>query len=206
MHPHPSSAALLRRSVMVALTVMMTATGAAAVVACSTGNGESGSSTPFSPRPTPPATASFSGTAASALASVEASARARASAAASSASAAASSFEASVSAEVARANAEAAEQLEKVQGGGNARSDVSLTGKPTASTQGVQAVVVTITNSTGQTASYAVQVDFTDSSGKVVESRIVGAQDLAPGEREQALAISRKPAGLTPTVAKAQRY
>ncbi|MFE3323554.1 FxLYD domain-containing protein [Streptomyces sp. NPDC059176] len=206
MRPHPSSADTARRSVTVALSVMMTALGAAALVACSTGSGESGSSTPFSPRPTPPATASFSGTAASALASVEASARAKASAAASSASAAASSFEASVSAEVARANAEAAEQLKNVQGGGNARSDVSLTGRPTANTQGVQAVVVTIRNSTDQTASYAVQIDFTDSSGEVVESRVVGAQNLAPGEREQALAISRKPAGLTPTVAKAQRY
>ncbi|MGW7364276.1 FxLYD domain-containing protein [Streptomyces sp. NPDC054841] len=198
-----------RRVVGAALAVIVAATGTATLVACSTeGGGSSSSPTPFSPRPTPPNTSAFTGTPPSALASLEASARAVASAAASSASAAASSFEASVSAEVARANAAAQEKLKNLKGGGNALSDVSLTGRPTADTGGVQAVVVTITNSTDQTASYAVQVDFTDSSGKVVESRIVGAQDLAPGEKAQPLAISRKPPGmnLTPTVAKAQRY
>ncbi|MGW7199704.1 FxLYD domain-containing protein [Streptomyces chryseus] len=138
----------------------------------------------------------------------DASDRASPSAAATSASPAATSFEASVSADTARANAAATAELKKVRGGGNARSDVSLTGKPRAQTGGVLAVVVTITNSTDQQASYAVQVDFADPSGKVVETRIVGAQDLDPGEKVQPLAISRKPAEpvLTPRIAKAQRY
>ncbi|MGX1885829.1 hypothetical protein [Streptomyces sp. NPDC055287] len=179
-----------------------------ALVSCSTDNGDSSTPTSFSPRPTPPDTSSFTGTPPSALASADASVRASASAAASSASAAASAFEASVSADVARANQAAADELEKVDGEGNAKSDVSLTGKPRAETGGLLAVVVNITNRSDQQASYAVQVDFTDPSGKVVESRTVGAQDLEPGERAQPLAISRKPAelDLRARIAKAQRY
>lgn len=198
-----------RRRLATAALVLMTAAACVTTVAsCDTGDGDGATSTPFSPRPTAPDTSSFSGTPPSALASADASARASASVAASSASAAASSFEASVSAETARANQAAAAQLKKVSGGGNAKADVSLTGKPRAQTGGLLAVVVDITNRTDQEASYAVQVDFTDPSGKVVESRSVGAEDLAPGEKAQPLAISRKPAApvLTPRVAKAHRY
>ncbi len=173
---------------------------------------DSNGDAPSTTRPTAPDTASFSGTPPTALeskasAAVE-SARAAASAAASSASAAASSFEASVSAEVERANRAAETELEDVDGQGNAMSDVSMTGKPRSETGGLLAVVVTITNKTDRTASYAVQVDFLDGSGKAVETRFVGAEDLEPGERAQPLAISRKPAEpvLTPKLAKAQRY
>ncbi|CAL9587471.1 hypothetical protein SUDANB105_05154 [Streptomyces sp. enrichment culture] len=186
--------------------LLVAAASAATLVSCGgdDGGGEA------SPRPTPtgPYTASFSGTPASALASLEESARARASAAASSASARASEFEASVSAEVARANAAAQRELENVDGQGNAMADVSLTGKPRAETGDLLAVVVNITNSTDETASYAVQVDFRDSDGKVVETRYVGAEDLAPGAKEQPLAITRTPAGqqLTAAITKAQRY
>lgn len=188
--------------------LLLAAAVAAALVSCGgDGDGDGGAA---SVRPTPsgPYTASFSGTPASALASLEESARARASAAASSASARASEFEASVSAEVARANAEAQRRLEDIGGRGNALADVSLTGKPRAETGGLLAVVVNITNRTDETASYAVRVDFRDSDGKVVETRFVGAEDLAPGAREQPLAITRTPAGqqLTAEIAKAQRY
>jgi hypothetical protein len=144
----------------------------------------------------------------SAAASAVASARASASAAASSASAAAASFEASVSAQVERANKDAERELKGVQGQGNAISEVAMTGKPRAQTSGLLAVVVTITNKTAKKASYAVQIDFLDSSGKVVETRYVGAENLAPGEKAQLIAISRKPPQpvLTPKLAKAQRY
>ncbi|MGW0548217.1 hypothetical protein [Streptomyces altiplanensis] len=197
-----------QRLAAVTLVLVTTTAGVATLTSCGEGEGEGASSSPFSPRPTPPDTSSFTGTPPSALASAEVSARASASAAASSASAAASAFEASVSAETARANAAAAAELKKVPGGGNARADVSLTGKPKAQTGGILAVVVNITNRSDKQASYAVKVDFTDPSGKVVESRIVGAQDLDPGEKAQPLAISRKPVEpvLTPRIAKAQRY
>ncbi|MGW5638926.1 FxLYD domain-containing protein [Streptomyces sp. NPDC003832] len=183
---------------------LVAALGAVSLVSCSDDDGGGSADS----TPTPPVSASFSGSAPSALASAAESVKASLSAAASSASARASEFEASVSAEVARANAAAQEQLKDVDGRGNATADVSLTGKPRSQTGGLLAVVVNITNSTDATASYAVQVDFSDADGNVVETRYVGAEDLEPGERAQPLAISRKPAEpqLTAKVAKAQRY
>ncbi|GHB01543.1 hypothetical protein [Streptomyces chryseus] len=209
MPPYTQDRSGKRRLATVTLLLVAAASAMTTLTSCGTDDdGDGARSTSFTPRPTPPDTSSFSGTPPSAHASADASVRASASAAASSASAAASSFEASVSAETARANAAATAELKKVRGGGNARSDVSLTGKPRAQTGGVLAVVVNITNRTDQQASYAVQVDFADPSGKVVETRIVGAQDLDPGEKVQPLAISRKPAEpvLAPRIAKAQRY
>lgn len=195
------------RPAAVALGLVSTASSVGFLVSCTTDSPSSGSSS-FSPRATPPDTASFSGSPPSTLPSAAASALASASAAASSAAAAASSFEASVSAEVTRANQQAEAELKNVQGKGNATSDVALRGKATAQTNGLRAVLVSITNSTDQQASYAVQVDFTDSSGKVVESRFVGAPDLDPGKSAQSLVVSRLPAdqNLTPSIAKAQRY
>ncbi|WP_406180890.1 FxLYD domain-containing protein [Streptomyces canus] len=193
------------RSRIAALAVALAAASALTLTAC---DDDSGGSSTSSATPTAPDTASFSGNAASALASAEASVRAEASKRAASASAAASSFEASVSAEVERANKAARTELARVDGQGNAMSDVTMTGKPRSETGGLLAVVVTITNKTGKTASYAVQVDFLDSSGKVVETRYVGAEDLEPGQKAQPVAVSRKPTEpvLTPKLAKAQRY
>ncbi|MFC7015246.1 FxLYD domain-containing protein [Streptomyces viridiviolaceus] len=193
----------------VVLTVCAVITGMAALVSCG-GDGD-GEGAP-TPTPTAPDTASFTGEVPSALASEaesrKAEARASASAAASSASAAASAFEASVSAEAERARAEAQKQLKNVDGRGNATNEVSMTGLPLSETNGVRALVVNITNRTDETASYAVQVDFSDADGKVVETRYVGAQDLAPGKQAHPLAISRKPPEppLTAKIAKAQRY
>ncbi|MFJ9147694.1 FxLYD domain-containing protein [Streptomyces sp. NPDC102270] len=193
------------RSRIAALAVALAAASTLTLTACDDGSGGSSSS---SVTPSAPDTASFSGNAASALESVKASVRAQASERAASASAAASSFEASVSAETERANKAARTELAKVDGQGNAMSEVTMTGKPRSETGGLLAVVVTITNKTDKTASYAVQVDFLDASGKVVETRYVGAEDLKPGEKVQPVAISRKPAepALTPRLTKAQRY
>ncbi|GHB20353.1 hypothetical protein GCM10010377_07880 [Streptomyces viridiviolaceus] len=194
-----------RRAVVAALACAL-----AAVVL--TGCGDDGAGPTPTPTPTSPDEASFSGQPPSLLASQAASAiasaRASASAAASSASARASEFEASVEAEAARAGAAAEKVLKDVEGRGNAVSDVGMTGLPRNETSGLLAVLVTITNKTDESASYAVQVDFEDSSGKVVETRFVGAEDLEPGEKEQPIAFSRQPADaqLTPRLAKAQRY
>ncbi|MFE9682251.1 FxLYD domain-containing protein [Streptomyces sp. NPDC006285] len=192
-----------------AVLAVVTATAlAGAVTSCGTGD-DSGDSTPsFSERPTPPDTVSFSGTAPSLKESAVESARASASAAASSASAAASAFEASVSAEAARADKAAENELKDVEGPGNAMSEVSMTGRPRSETGGLLAVVVSITNKTDSEASYAVRIDFLDSSGRTVETRYAGAEDLAPGDRTQSLAVSRRPADpvLTPKLSQAQRY
>ncbi|MBD0424782.1 hypothetical protein H0H10_37395 [Streptomyces sp. TRM S81-3] len=196
-----------RRAVVAALGCAL----AAVVLTACGDDGTAPSPTP-TPTPTSPDTASFSGLPPSALASQAASAiasaRASASAAASSASARASQFEASVEAEAARASAAAEKVLKDVKGRGNAVSEVGMTGLPRNETSGLLAVLVTITNKTDDTASYAVQVDFEDSSGKVVETKFVGVEDLGPGEKEQPIAFSRQPADaqLTPRLAKAQRY
>jgi hypothetical protein len=181
------------------------------LVSCSTDSGNSGGSS-VTPRATAPNESNFTGTPPSALSSAASSiigsARASVSAASSSASAAASAFEASVSADTARASAAAEKELKDVKGSGNAMSDVAMTGLPRAETGGLLAVLVTITNKTEKKASYAVQIDFKDSDGKVVETRFVGAENLDPGARAQPIAISRQPAEpvLTPGLAKAQRY
>ncbi|WP_405988965.1 FxLYD domain-containing protein [Streptomyces sp. NBC_00986] len=208
MNTKPLNSKSLRRARPAALVLAVVAASTVALVSCGDDN-DSGSG---SSQASTPDTASFSGMTPSALksaaSSAVASARARASAAASSASAAASSFEASVSSEVARASKDAQNELKDVKGQGNAMSDVAMTGKPRAQTSGLLAVVVTITNKTDKKASYAVQVDFLDSSGKVVETRYVGAENLAPGAKAQPVAISAKPPEpvLTPKLAKAQRY
>ncbi|MEU6775068.1 hypothetical protein [Streptomyces sp. NPDC046759] len=179
------------------------------VTGCGSGNGQSAA---LPQRSSAPDTASFSGTPPSALASSASaaisSARASASAAASSASARASEFEASVDAETARRSAAAQKELKNVKGRGNALSEVAMTGMPKAQTGGVLAALVTITNKTGSTASYAVQIDFKDAAGKVVETRYLGAEKLKPGKKEQSIAFSHQPPQpkLTPFLAKAQRY
>ncbi|GAB2998203.1 hypothetical protein GCM10023080_075230 [Streptomyces pseudoechinosporeus] len=192
---------------------VVAALGCALSTVALTGCGDTGD-TGSSPAPTTssPNTASFSGLPPSALASEAASAiasaHASASAAASSASARASEFEASVEAEAARASAAAEKVLKDVEGRGNAVSEVGMKGLPRNETSGLLAVLVTITNKTDDRASYAVQIDFADSSGKVVETRFIGAENLDPGEKQQPIAFSRQPADaqLTPRLAKAQRY
>ncbi|MFB7322720.1 FxLYD domain-containing protein [Streptomyces sp. NPDC056190] len=199
VRPHRQCFAWASATVMFAL---------AAGVLTGCGNSGGGGST-VSPRPTPPNTASFSShPLPSSASSAIASARASASAAASSASARASEFEASVSAETARRAAAAEKALKGVKGGGNARSEVSLTGVPRTQTGGVLASLVTITNKTDRKASYAVQVDFLDAHGHVVETRYAGAENLEPGKREQPIVFSRKPPEpkLTPRLTKAERY
>ncbi|MEV6808738.1 hypothetical protein [Streptomyces sp. NPDC051132] len=175
--------------------------------------GGGGTDTGSSPRASgSPNASSFSGRPPSALASsasaASSSAHASASAAASSASARASEFEASVEADTQRRSAAAQKELKKVDGRGNALAEVGMTGIPRAETGGIHAVQITITNKTDSEASYAVQVDFKNAEGKVVETRYVGAEHLRPGKRQQPIAFSHQPPEprLTPVLAKAQRY
>ncbi|WP_127355953.1 hypothetical protein [Actinacidiphila soli] len=124
---------------------------------------------------------------------------------ASSLEARASEFDASVSAQVEKARTSAEKVLKSVSGSGNAIDDVSITGLPTATKAGKRLAVVTITNRTRQPASFAVQIDFIDSSGKTVESTVVSATDVPPGEKATPLASGTSTAS-APKIAKAQRY
>ena len=200
-----------RARMAVAAALLLAAGGLAGLSACSSSsNGSSSASGAASALASAlsSATAGFSGEPPSALASKAASAVASASARVSSAAAAASSFEASVSAAGAKASQAAVAALAPVSGAGNATADVKLTGVPTANSGGLHAVVVTITNHSGATASYAVKIDFNDSSGKTVDTAIVGAENLAPGKSATPVAFSRQPESVTliPKVAQAQRY
>ncbi|GAA2780253.1 hypothetical protein GCM10010505_05960 [Kitasatospora aburaviensis] len=113
-----------------------------------------------------------------------------------------------MSAQGEEARARASQVLATLDTGGNALGDVVITGVPRARTGGLHAVVVTITNTGLDTASYAVQVDFTDTSGKTVDSAVVGAERLPAGEQAQPVAFSRAPADQTllPVVVKAVRF
>ncbi|MFB8249101.1 hypothetical protein ACFC5X_29195 [Streptomyces sp. NPDC055952] len=183
-----------------------------ALAGCADGGGQDTGSSPSATTPRTPNASSFSGELPSALASsasaAVSSAQASASAAASSAAARASEFQASVEAETQRRSATAEKELKKVDGRGNALAEVSMTGIPKAQTGGVLAVRVAITNKTDSEASYAVQVDFKNADGTVIESRYVGVEDLEPGKRQEPIVFSRQPPEprLTPALAKAQRY
>ncbi|WP_042432618.1 hypothetical protein [Streptacidiphilus anmyonensis] len=156
----------------------------------------------------PPSTANFSGSVPSALQSAASAGQASAASVSASSEAQASAFASSVAAESARTQAAYQAALKNVSGRGDAVGDVFLTGLPKAQTGGLHAAVVNITNHTGATASYAVQVDWTDTSGHVVDSDVVGTEHLAPGGKATPIAFSTKDADLTlvPTVAKAQRF
>ncbi|MFJ8431175.1 hypothetical protein ACIQ9P_07720 [Kitasatospora sp. NPDC094019] len=129
------------------------------------------------------------------------------SAAAASASAAAASFEASVSAQIAAGRAEAQAALAKVEGAGNATSDVTITGLPKAQAAGFNAALVTVVNSTRDTASYAIKVEFLD-GGSVVDTTFLNVKDLAAGATAAPTAFSPldRDKALVPRVAQAQRY
>jgi hypothetical protein len=177
--------------------------GLAACSSSSTSTSGASATSSFSPNPS-----GFSGEPPSGLSSLASSGQAAASSRAAATSSAASAFEASVSASAALATAAAKAELAKVTGPGNAIADVGLTGINRARTGGLNAVVVTITNRSGQKASFAVKVDFKDASGAVVDSAVVGAEDLAAGAKAQPVAFSTKDSdvALIPSVAQAQRY
>ncbi|MFH8489364.1 hypothetical protein [Streptomyces longisporoflavus] len=212
MNPTPPSGnrrSARRGPAMSAALALAASVTAAALVSC--GTDSDGPSSEGS-RTSAPDASSFSEKTASPLKSKASeaaeSARASASEAEASASERADEYEASVSADTERANQAAENALKDVAGRGNAMSDVSMTGKPRSETGGVLASVVTFTNRTDKTADFAVRVDFRDSSGKTVETRYIGTENLEPGKRAQRYAISHEPPEpkLSAHLVKAQRY
>ncbi|MEU9079818.1 hypothetical protein ACFYUY_30115 [Kitasatospora sp. NPDC004745] len=125
-----------------------------------------------------------------------------------SAAAAAASFAASVSAQQTVTGAKAATVLAALPGGGNAIGSVTVDEVPLRDSGGLPAAVVTVENGGLNPASYAVQVDFTDTSGKTVDSAMVGVEALPAGEQASSIAFSRTPAQqrLLPVVVKAYSY
>ena len=125
----------------------------------------------------------------------------------SSVSSAASSLASKASEALASATAEAGRQLDEIKGGVDVRSDVRL-GTAGKDADGRATVDVTASNTTDATKSFAVQVDFRDSSGNLLDTVVVTVTDVPAGGTGTGTARSNRDlSGEVQTkVARAVRY
>ncbi|MER5434649.1 FxLYD domain-containing protein [Streptomyces sp. NPDC002588] len=123
------------------------------------------------------------------------------------ASAAASSLASEAESAFASATAEAGRRLDGITNGVDVTSDVELGGTATDK-DGRSTVEVTATNTTDATKSFAVQVDFTDSSGERLDTVVVTLSDVPAGKKATATARSNRdlPGEVKTEVARAVRY
>jgi len=108
---------------------------------------------------------------------------------------------------LASASAEAGHKLDEVKNGVNAKDAVQL-GAPAATSDGHMSVGVTADNKADATKSFAVQVNFKDSSGNLLDTTVATVSDIPAGKSGKATAQShRKLTGQVKTeVARALRY
>ncbi|MEE1767314.1 FxLYD domain-containing protein [Streptomyces sp. JV185] len=92
---------------------------------------------------------------------------------------------------VASATAAAGEKLNGFKNGVNAKSDVEL-GTPSTDNDGRATVKVTVKNSTDSAKSYAVQVNFRDGSGNLLDTVVVTVDDIGPRASKDATARSNR--------------
>ncbi|WP_030600078.1 FxLYD domain-containing protein [Streptomyces fulvoviolaceus] len=81
---------------------------------------------------------------------------------------------------VASATAEAGRRFDDIKNGVNAKDDVRI-GTPATASDGRTTVEVTATNTADSSKSFAVQVDFTNGDGKLVDAVVVTVSDVAAG-------------------------
>ncbi|MBO1333281.1 hypothetical protein [Streptomyces sp. VRA16 Mangrove soil] len=126
--------------------------------------------------------------------------------AASKAASAAASATAKIGDTVASATAEAGKKLDEFKGGVNAKDDVKL-GDVTKD-GGRATVPVTVTNSESATRSYAVQVDFRDSGGNLLDTIALTVSNVEAGKSKEATARSNRSldGDVTADVARALRH
>jgi hypothetical protein len=103
-----------------------------------------------------------------------------ASKAASAAASAASSLASRGTGALASASAEARRKLDEAKGGVNAKNQVTL-GTVAIGGDGRAAVGVTARNTAGSAKSFAVQVNFTDKSGNLLDVVVVTVKEVAAG-------------------------
>ncbi|MFE9094367.1 hypothetical protein [Streptomyces sp. NPDC007264] len=127
--------------------------------------------------------------------------------AASAAASAAASLASQAASALASATAEAGRRFDEIKGGTDAGGDVR-TGTTSSDAEGRSAAELTVTNPTKQTRTYAVQADFRDSGGNLLDTVVVMVDDVAAGASKNATALShRKLSGhVTVDVARAVRY
>ncbi|MEU0392620.1 hypothetical protein ABZ208_07580 [Streptomyces sp. NPDC006208] len=108
---------------------------------------------------------------------------------------------------LASATAEASKQLDAIKGGIDAKDEVTL-GKPSTDSEGHGTVQVSARNTDTSARSFAVQVDFQDSNGKLLDTVVVTLSDVAAGKTGQGTARStREMSGaITAKVGRALRY
>lgn len=123
------------------------------------------------------------------------------------AASAAASVASQAASALASATAAAGNKLNEIKGGADARSDARL-GTVSTDADGHKAVQVTVTNPTSQTRKYAVQVNFDDPNGNLLDTVVVTVDGVAAGASKNAGAVSnRKLSGdVKPDVARAVRY
>ncbi|MET7692992.1 hypothetical protein ABZT06_34390 [Streptomyces sp. NPDC005483] len=81
---------------------------------------------------------------------------------------------------VSSATAEAGRRFDDIKNGVDAKDDVRL-GTPATASDGRTTVGVTAANSADSAKSFAVQVDFTDGSGKLLDAVVVTVRDVPAG-------------------------
>ncbi|MEU2134387.1 FxLYD domain-containing protein [Streptomyces sp. NPDC018352] len=92
---------------------------------------------------------------------------------------------------VASATAAAGEKLNNFKNGVNARSDVEL-GRPSTDGDGRATVKVTAKNSSDSKKSYAIQVNFRDASGNLLDTVVVTVDDVGAKASKDATARSNR--------------
>ncbi|AZQ75339.1 hypothetical protein EKH77_02500 [Streptomyces luteoverticillatus] len=126
---------------------------------------------------------------------------------ASQASAAVSSLASEASGALASASAEARRKLDGIKGGVDVKGDVKL-GNVTTDGEGHATARLTPTNTAGSAKSFAVQVNFTDPGGNLLDTAVVTVPDVPAGKTGTATARStRKLSGdVRAEVVRAVRY
>ncbi|MFI0510402.1 hypothetical protein RKD19_004014 [Streptomyces canus] len=81
---------------------------------------------------------------------------------------------------VASATAEAGRRFDDIRNGVDAKDAVRL-GPPATASDGRTTVAVTVTNSAGSAKSFAVEVDFTDRTGKLLDVVVLTVPDVPAG-------------------------
>lgn len=87
------------------------------------------------------------------------------------------------------ATAAARKQLDEVKDGVDAKDAVTL-GSVSTDGDGLSAVTVTARNADGSAKSFAVQVDYKDASGNLLDTVVVTVSDVPAGQSEDATARS----------------
>ncbi|MCK8433612.1 hypothetical protein G3I77_11355 [Streptomyces sp. D2-8] len=105
------------------------------------------------------------------------------------------------------ATAEAGRRLGDIKDGIDVKDDVRL-GTPGVGSDDRARVEVTVGNTDDATRSFAVQVDFTDPGGELLDTAVVIVRDVPAGEYATATARSTHdlPADIRAEVARALRY